>query len=372
MKSKIPFLDLKQFPDHLKDELKEKFSELLDKGVFSGSEEVIRFEQKLSQLLGAPFVISCSNGTDALELALRALGIGQNDEVIIPAMSWVSTAEAVILVGAKPIFIDTDTSGLIDLEILDLSFTSKTKAIIPVHLYGKMVNMKKLVKWAESKGIFVIEDAAQAFGTFQIGISAGLHGDIGCFSFYPSKNLGALGEAGALITKDAKLAEKLKILRNHGQEVRDHHVTIGRNARIDTIQAGFLNVILNYFKEWQSTRKSLSKIYVDNLKNIDWIKLPDGTDLSDHNLHLFVIRTKFRNELREHMFQNGVETSIHYPTAIPQLSPYHSKKEFPESETLAKEVISLPMNPFLSEETVKKICEVIKSYKPDIPFAEKN
>ncbi|MCH7398134.1 DegT/DnrJ/EryC1/StrS family aminotransferase [Belliella sp. DSM 107340] len=362
MKSKIPFLDLKQFPDHLKEELKEKFSELLDNGIFSGSDEVIRFEHKLSQFLDAPFVVSCSNGTDALELALRALGISQNDEVIIPAMSWVSTAEAVIMVGAKPIFIDTDISGLMDLEILDHSFTSKTKAIIPVHLYGKMLKMEKLVQWAKSKGIFVIEDAAQALGAFQMGISAGLHGDIGCFSFYPSKNLGALGEAGALITQDKTLAEKLKTLRNHGQEIRDHHVSVGRNARIDTIQAGFLNVILNHFENWQAKRKSLAKIYMQNLKDLNWIQLPLGTDLSDHNNHLFVIRTQHRDQLKAYLKENEIETAIHYPLPIPEIAPYQTTESFPQSSKLAKEVLSLPINPFISELEVNQICQIIKSF----------
>ncbi|MFD2036216.1 DegT/DnrJ/EryC1/StrS family aminotransferase [Belliella marina] len=362
MKSEIPFLNLKQFPKELKEVLKAKFSEILDKGMFSGSEEVDLFESKLRTLLKSPYVISCSNGTDALELALRALEIGHGDEVLVPALSWVSTAEAVVLVGAKPIYIDTDPSGLIDLTLLDDAVGSKTKAIIPVHLYGKMVCMTQLAKWAKKKGIFIIEDAAQAIGAFENGISAGLFGDIGCFSFYPSKNLGALGEAGALTTKDKELAHKLRTLANHGQKSRDHHLRIGRNARIDTLQAGFLNVMLNYFDLWQAKRKNLAQIYLEHLRDVNWITLPQGTKQANHNLHLFVIQCEERDALKKHLELHGIYTAIHYPTIIPEITPYRSGEEFPESKRISQRILSLPLNPFIGEEEIKKVCDVLKRF----------
>lgn len=362
MQAKIPFLDLSRFSKSLQENLKEKFSELLYKGVFSGSDEVNILEQKLSEYLNAPFVTACSNGTDALEIALRVLKIGPGDEVIVPALSWVSTAEAVALCGAKPIFIDTHADGLIDLSLLDKVITPKTKAIIPVHLYGKMVDMPTLTTWAKSRKIKVIEDAAQAFGAFQRNISAGLFGDIGCFSFYPTKNLGALGEAGALITKDKTIAKNIKEMINHGQVKRDHHVAIGRNARIDTLQAGFLNILLPYFDSWQKHRKSLASIYLVELQAIDWLSLPDGLENSSHNAHLFTVQCERRDTLRSFLETEGIETAIHYPTIIPKMAPFWLEQEFPVSHRISNQVISLPLNPFLTQEEVYRICGALKNF----------
>src|SRR5690554_5693443 len=202
MKRQIPFLELISMHQELAEELKDKFSEVLAEGVFSAGKEVDALEENISDLLGLPTAIACSNGTDALELGLRVLGIGHGDEVLVPALTWISTAEAVVNVGAQPVFCDVDEEGLIALPEAEKRITIKTKAIIPVHLYGKMVAMERLMNFAERNGVKVIEDAAQAFGSFQAGRSAGTWGDIGCFSFYPTKNLGALGEAGLITTSD--------------------------------------------------------------------------------------------------------------------------------------------------------------------------
>lgn len=362
MQAKIPFLDLSRYPDALQAKLKEKFSELLEKGIFSGSEEVTLLDKNLREYLNAPFLSACSNGTDALEIALRVLNIGPGDEVIVPALSWVSTAEAVVLCGAKPIFIDTNADGLIDLSLLDQVSTHQTKAIIPVHLYGKMVDMPTLTTWAKSRKIKVIEDAAQAFGAFQGNISAGLFGDIGCFSFYPTKNLGALGEAGALVTKDKTIAENIQAMINHGQVKRDHHVAIGRNARIDTLQAGFLNILLPYFDSWQKHRKSLASIYLKELHALKWLSLPDGLEKSSHNAHLFTIQCKDRDKLKNFLEAHGIGTVIHYPTLIPNMEPYRVDQQFSESDRISKQVISLPLNPFLTQEEVYRICGLIKNF----------
>lgn len=363
MQAKIPFLDLSRFPNSLQKKLKEKFSEILEKGVFSGSKEVEILEKNLQEYLKAPFISACSNGTDALEIALRVLRIGPGDEVIVPALSWVSTAEAVVLCGAKPIFVDTNSNGLIDLTLLDQVYTSKTNAIIPVHLYGKMVDMASLINWAKSKHVKVIEDAAQAFGAFEGDNSAGLIGDIGCFSFYPSKNLGALGEAGAMVTKDQETADNIKAMINHGQIERDHHLMVGRNARIDTLQAGFLNTLLPYFVPWQKHRKILANIYLEELNSVDWLTLPEGLEKSNHNAHLFTIQCTERDRLKTYLEENGIGTAIHYPSIIPLMKPYLSNQIFPISEKITAQVLSLPLNPFLSEEEVLKICIVIKSFK---------
>jgi UDP-2-acetamido-2-deoxy-ribo-hexuluronate aminotransferase len=362
MNKQIPFLDLSQVPLELKIALKEKFSQMLDIGVFSGGEEVLKFESKISEVLGVPYVIACSNGSDALEVALRALGIGTGDEVIVPALTWVSTAEAVIMSGAKPVFADTDDNGLIDLGKLESLITQKTKAIIPVHLYGKMVDMERLLKWSKPKNIRIVEDAAQAFGAFQKGISAGNWGDIGCFSFYPTKNLGALGEAGALITKDENLHRKLMQIANHGQTSRDDHHSVGRNAKIDSIQAGFMNVKMDHFESFQQKRKLLASIYLDSLKNISDLLLPYGILEPNHNSHLFVIQTDKRNDLKLFLDNKGIGTAIHYPTIIPKMLPYLDGSEYPIADNLSRQILSLPLNPWMKKEDVLYISNEIKKF----------
>lgn len=359
----IPFLDLSLVDKELKTDLERKFSEMLSIGIFSGGGEVDLLGKNLADILGSKAdIIPCSNGTDALEIALRALDIGNDDEVIVPALTWVSTAEAVKLVGAIPVFVDTDHSGLMDLDLLDNVANPKTKAIIPVHLYGKMVDMKHLTAWAKPKGIKVIEDNAQGFGAHQNGINAGCWGDIGCFSFYPTKNLGALGEAGALSVSDKNLAKKIRMLVNHGQLIRDQHEMVGRNARIDTIQAGFLNVKLNYFKKWQEKRKNLAAIYLRQLSETADLILPTSILGPDHNAHLFVVQTALRSELKQYLQQKGIHTTVHYPTILPNMKPYFSNSHFPIANKLASSILSLPLNPFLTETEIMKVIDEIKLF----------
>jgi len=362
MSRQIPFLDLSHIPEDLKIQLREKFSQMLDKGIFSGGEEVELLEKNLQEYLGINHAIACSNGTDALELALRALAIGPGDEVIVPALSWVSTAEAVVLVGAKPIFIDIDASGLMNLNSIESKKSSRTKAIIPVHLYGRMVDMEKLLLWSKKNKIAVIEDAAQSFGSVLKGKHAGTWGDIGCISFYPTKNLGALGEAGALVTENHNLTTKLRQLLNHGQTFRDHHFLTGRNARIDSLQAGFLNVKLRFFDHWQKNRKYLASIYLQEIKDIPTIRLPEEIISPFHNAHLFVIQTNQRDDLRAYLTKKGIGTAIHYPVIIPYMEPYSDGQKYPIGEKLSQTVLSLPFNPGLYDEDVKRICEEIRNF----------
>lgn len=349
MSRQIPFLDLSQIPEDLKVRLREKFSQMLETGVFSGGEEVANFEENLRKHLEVPYAVACSNGTDALEIALRVLEIGQGDEVIVPALSWVSTAEAVCMAGAKPVFVDTDQDGLMDLDLLEMKVSPRTKAVIPVHLYGKMVDMEKLLAWAKKQKIKVIEDAAQAFGSVQNNINAGNWGDIGCFSFYPTKNLGAMGEAGAIVTKDVILYGKIKQIVNHGQTKRDEHYSIGKNARIDSIQAGLLNVKMDYFDAWQKKRKLLASIYLRELHGIPGIRLPEGILSPSHNAHLFVIQTDQRDKLKSFLHCSGIGTAIHYPSIIPKMQPYRDGNEYQSAEKLSKRILSLPLNPWMSE-----------------------
>lgn len=358
---KIPFLDLKRMDLELKDALRSKFDGMLVKGIFSGGEEVQTLENQLSAYLNSIFSISCANGTDALELALRALEIGPGDEVIVPALTWVSTAEVVVMVGAKPIFWDTDDSGLLASDWAK-AITSKTKAVMPVHLYGKMVDMESLLAQAKRHKLFVIEDGAQSFGAFQNGKAAGTFGDVGCLSFYPTKNLGALGEAGMCLTGSAELSKRIKMLLNHGQLLRDSHQIVGRNSRIDSIQAGFLNVFLDRFNSFQSLRKRYAELYLDGLSGIEDLKLPSGILEEDHNAHLFVIKTSRRDELKNFLMDMGIGTAIHYPYILPDMKPFRSKGDFTQARYLSQHGLSLPLNPWMCEEEIAYISKTIQDF----------
>lgn len=357
----IPFLDLSRMDSELKQALEEKFNELLEIGRFSGGIEVENFENKISKQLNSPFSISCANGTDALELALRALGIGLGDEVIVPAMTWVSTAEVVVMAGAKPIFWDVDEDGLLASDWTK-AISSKTKAVIPVHLYGKMLNMSLLMEQAKQNQLFVIEDAAQAFGSSQNGKAAGTWGDVGCLSFYPTKNLGALGEAGMCMTRGSELAEKIRLLSNHGQPVRDKHELVGRNSRIDTIQAGFLNIMLDFQEKHISKRKKLASIYCQELASQERLKLPKGILEEDHNAHLYVIQSDNRDKLKSFLSEKGIGTAIHYPAILPDMEPYYTDGVFIKARQLASNGLSLPLNPYLNDEEVFFIISKIKEF----------
>lgn len=357
----IPFLDLSRMDKSLKRRLKERFSTVLEAGIFSGGKEVETFEKSVSGFLRSAYSIACANGTDALELALRGLEIGPGDEVIVPALTWVSTAEAVVMVGAKPVFWDTDENGLLKKD-WEKVITPKTKAVIPVHLYGKMVDMKSLMEKAKRHHLFVIEDAAQAFGAFQNGKAAGTWGEVGCLSFYPTKNLGALGEAGMCLTQNSELATKIRLLLNHGQPLRDKHELIGRNSRIDTLQAAILNVMLEDFESNQVIRKELAKLYLQAFGGIPDLTLPSGILEADHNAHLFVVQTQRRDELKDFLIGKGIGTAIHYPKILPDMKPYQTKGDFRNARNLAIQGLSLPLNPYLKKEEVNFIIDTVHSF----------
>ncbi|MEX2595167.1 MAG: DegT/DnrJ/EryC1/StrS family aminotransferase [Anditalea sp.] len=362
MKKYIPFLELGTLHQQIADELKEKFLEVLGEGIFSAGKEVAMFEKKVGNLLKVSYAIPCSNGTDALELALTALEIGPGDEVIVPALTWTSTAEAVVNVGAKPIFCDVDQDGLIAVSEAEKLVTTRTKGMIPVHLYGKMVDMKRLLNFAHQHQLRVIEDGAQAFGAFQQGISAGAFGDIGCFSFYPTKNLGALGEAGLLTTKEEILAKRLRFILNHGQSERNVHELVGRNSKIDTLQAAFLNVKLRHFDTWQNIRKRWASHYLKELQEVKAFHLPHDILNADHNAHLFTIRFNQRDTLKDYLEKQGIGTAVHYPASLPKTKAFYSLSSFPVAEEIARTTLSLPLHPLLKEEELMLICGKIKDF----------
>lgn len=362
MKKQIPFLELATLHQSILGDLQNKFIEVLQGGVFSAGKEILLFEQNIKRYLAVPCAIPCSNGTDALEMALKALKIGHGDEVMLPALTWVSTAEAVVNMGAKPVFCDVDQNGLLDITEAENLMHPKIRAIIPVHLYGQMLNMEKMMTLAQKYGVRVVEDAAQAFGSIQNRQSAGSFGDIGCFSFYPTKNLGALGEAGLLTTKDTLLEKELRLILNHGQLDRDIHERVGRNSKMDTLQAAILNIKLRHFNQWQHTRKKLAKLYLEHLREIQDITLPLGILNDDHNSHLFTIRVAQRDTLKTYLENQGIGTAIHYPNILPQTPAFADNGFFPMAELISRTTLSLPLHAHLLEDEVVFICKKIKAF----------
>src|SRR5690606_36632891 len=252
--------------------------------------------------------------------------------------------------GAKPVFCDVNEEGLITPETVESVISPKTKAIIPVHLYGKMADMPRLIDFARQHGIKVIEDAAQAFGARQQGGSAGSFGDTGCFSFYPTKNIGALGEAGLITCKDKNLEQQIRVLLNHGQSERDVHPLQGRNSKIDSLQDAFVNVRLRHFNAWQSTRKKLAGLYLHELKVITAIRLTEGIVEEDHSAHLFTIQSALRAEIKQHLERQGIGTAIHYPRPLHLTEAFRSADDFPMAEKFSNRTLFLPLHPYLKEE----------------------
>jgi len=362
MSLRIPFLELDRMHQSLRIELEAKFSDVLQTGIFSGGNEVDDFAHAVGRLLGVGHAIPCSNGTDALEMALKVVGVQPGDEVIVPALSWVSTAEAVVNMGAVPTFLDVDQNGLLDLNRLHEGISKRTKALVPVHLYGKMVDMQALTAVSRPLGLKVVEDAAQAFGSYQGGIPAGGWGDVGCYSFYPTKNLGALGEGGMMVTDDASLANHLSLLLNHGQPEKDVHLISGRNAKMDSLQAAFLQVKLNHFESMQQRRKALARIYLDRLKVQPLIRLPEGMLNADHNAHLFTIHCPKRNYLKAHLEDRGIGSAIHYPEILPNLPPFSDAGNYPMASYISQSTLSLPLHPYLTEEEVHTVCDAVLDF----------
>ena len=300
-------------------------------------------------------------------MALRALDIGAGDEVIIPPNTFIATAEAISMAGAVPVFVDAEEKTFnIDIDKIEEKITSRTKAIMPVHLCGQAVDMDKLFKLAKKHSLIIIEDACQAHGSEYNGKKLGTIGEAGCFSFYPVKNLGAFGEAGAVATNNDELAEKLRILRDHGQSKKYYHDLIGGNFRMAGIQGAVLNVKLKYLQEWNELRRNHAKMYESLLKSAPEIILPQEPEYSKGNYHLFIIRAQRRDELQKYLLDNGVATGIHYPVPIHLQKAYGylglAEGSFPVSEKIAKEILSLPMYPELTEEQIEYVCGKVKKF----------
>ncbi len=361
---KIPFADLAIQYQALKPEIDNAIAEVLDSGNFIGGSPVKRFEENFSALCQVKNCVAIGNATNGLFLALKALGIGQGDEVITPAWSWISTSEVISLTGATPVFadIDPDYFTVTQTQIQE-KITSRTRAVIVVHLYGQVAEINAIHNVCKQSKLFLIEDCSQAHLSLENGVVAGTVGNCGVFSFYPTKNLGAFGDAGCVITNDDPLAEKVRRLANHGGLSKDDHPIEGFNSRMDTLQAAILNVKLNYLNDWNTRRKSNALLYLQNLADITSVGLPAIRRDTVHTFHLFVIRVQQRDELKSFLESKGVQTVIHYPKALPFELAYHhlshSEIDFPVAAQLQRTVLSLPVSPEITEEQIRYVCRMI-------------
>lgn len=366
-KIKIPLVDLYRGHQHLQSDLLAAFQRVFSSSSFILGQEVESFEQDFATFCQSKYCLGVASGTDALFLALQALGVSQGDEVILPANTFIATALAVSRCGATPILIDCDPLDYtIDVQKIKPAISNKTKAIIPVHLYGHPAKMDSVMELARKYKLFVIEDACQAHGALYQGKRVGSFGEVGCFSFYPAKNLGALGDGGAVTTNDPLLFQKIRLLREYGQTKKYHHPILGYNSRLDALQAAVLKVKLKFLEENNQRRRKHAAVYTALLKDLPEIELPQQREGSEHVYHLYVIRTKRRDELREYFQTRGIQTGIHYPLPIHLQQAYqdlgYPEGSFPCTERNSKEILSLPLFPELTEEEIKTVGEEIKNF----------
>jgi len=364
----IPFVDLKDQYASIKDRIDAAIAGVLAGSTFVGGPYVERFEREFAAYCGAKHCIGVGNGTDAIFIALRAKGIGPGDEVITAANSFIATSEAVTMAGAKVVFADMDpVTYNLDPGKVEEKITSRTRAVIPVHLYGQPADMDPLLELAARHDLTVIEDAAQAHGALYKGRKTGTLGDAACFSFYPSKNLGAYGDGGAIVTDDDETARIARMIINHGSAEKYNHVFEGVNSRLDALQAAVLSVKLSCLEEWTEKRRSHARLYKEQLKNADLILPREIADVRAV-YHLYVVRVggKRRSALRDFLTASGIGTGIHYPTALPNLKAYAhlnlAADDFPEATRASGEILSLPMFPELTAEQVHRVCEAIRDF----------
>ena len=357
----IPFVDLRRQYASIKVEIDAAIQQTLDRGAFAANGAVAAFEEEFARYCGVRHCVAVSSGTSALHLAMIASGVQAGDEVITVPFTFIATAWAISYVGATPVFVDVegDTCTL-DAEKIARAIGPKTRAIIPVHLYGQMADMEPMRDICDRHGLMLIEDAAQAHGAEYKGRRAGGYGQIGCFSFYPTKNLGAFGEAGAITTDDDEIAERLRHLRDHAQMTKYRHEEIGYNYRMDELQGAILRVKLRYIEGWNSARSKIAKYYVDKLTETPLI-LPTESPDRRHVWHLFVVRSSERDKLCRELLNASIGTGLHYPIPL-HLQPAYSylgyqRGDFPVAEKMASECLSLPMFPELEQSELDRVCQ---------------
>lgn len=361
---KIPFLDLKSQYDQISEEINDAVNNVIKRQSFVLGEALDRFETGFAKFLGVRYVCGVNSGTDGLILSLKALGIGRGDEVITTALSFIATTLAITEVGATPVFVDIDPNTYqIDVNEIENKINKKTKAMVPVHLYGAPCEIEKIVKIANKYGLKVIEDACQAHGTSYHNKKAGTFGDIGVFSFYPGKNLGAYGDGGAICTNDSSIYERIMMIRNYGQTIKYHHETLGTNSRLDEVQAAVLSVKLRYLNQWNSTRRKIANKYNRGLMGC---KTQAINAESESCYHIFVMETEFRDELACYLDGKGIQTLIHYPIPIHLQNCYkylgYKESSFPNAEKVTKKILSLPIYSELKVPNIEYIIDSINGF----------
>ncbi|EAQ53100.1 WblQ protein [Vibrio sp. MED222] len=362
----IPFLDLKKINERYKDEIKASFDKVIDSGWYIMGNELEQFEREFSTYCQTKFCIGVGNGLDALTLTLKAwkiMGlIDDGDEVIVPSNTFIASVLAISECNLTPVLVDADPNNFnIDVSKIAQKITSKTKVILPVHLYGQLAPMKEICKLAEDYDLLVLEDCAQAHGAMIDGKKAGSWGHAGAFSFYPGKNLGALGDAGAITTSDEKLKEIVSALRSYGSHIKYEHIYKGVNSRLDEIQAAILRVKLKYIDEDIKDRQRVARYYIDNINN-DLVKLPEWEYEESHVFHLFVIKTSEREKLSEYLLENGVQTQKHYPKFVNEQVAYAEIDHENEVRAICDDILSLPISPILTESEQKHVVNLINNW----------
>jgi len=363
----VPFLDLKAQLPTIRTEIEERFSRIMDDTAFVCGREVQEFEKTFSKLHGVNYTVGLSSGTDGNHISMLCCEIGKGDEVIVPCNTFIATAEGISHSGATPVFVDVDeTTYNINIKKIDDKITQYTKAVNPVHLFGQPADLNPIKKIAKKNDFFVVEDAAQAHLAEYHNKRVGGIGQIASWSFYPGKNLGAWGEAGAITTNDEEMYLKAKKIRDHGSGKKYYHDLIGHNYRMSEFQAAVLNVKMKYIRKWTETRRGNSKKYAERLIDIEQVVAPLELGGVKHAYHLYVIRAKDRDKLQIFLKENGIGTGLHYPIPLHLTEAYthlgYKKGEFPVTEKLANEILSLPMYPELSEAQINYICEKIKVF----------
>ena len=366
----IPLLDLRKQYLSIKEEIDARLQEVLDSGRFILGPQVKSLEEEMAEFCRVKNAVGVASGTDALELALRALGVKSGDEVITTPFTFIATTEAISQVGAKVVFADINLNTYnIDPQKIKNKVTRNTRAIIPVHLYGQPCEMDEIMKLAKKYNFFVIEDCAQAIGAEYKGRRVGSFGDVGCFSFFPSKNLGGYGDGGMTVTDNEQVAEKIRMLRMHGSKNKYFHLVEGRNSRLDEIQAGILRVKLQYLNKWNEQRKEKAKIYnelIDKSNLAAKVITPKTVEKTSPVFHLYVVRAKQRDQLLNFLKSKNIFAAVHYPVPLHLQEVYkgakHKLGDFPNTELAACEVISLPLYPELSAEEISYIVSCISKF----------
>jgi len=366
-KQPIPLVDLQTQSQQIRDEVLERMADVINSARYILGKEVAEFETAFAEYCKSKHSIGVANGTEALHLSLRALDIGPGDEVITAGNSFAATAFAIAHTGATAVFVDVDeTSYNIDVNLLEEAITEKTKAIIPVHLYGQPANMHPLLEIAKKHDLRVVEDSAQGHGAELAGRRCGSFGDLACFSFYPGKNLGAFGDGGAIVTQDEALAEKVHLLRNYGQRVKNQHDMLGYNSRLDTLQACVLLTKLNHIEAWTEARRQVAGWYREALAGVPDLVLPQEMDDVRHVYHLFVVQHPSRDRLLEHLKAQEIFCGIHYPSPLHRAKPLEDSRTYPENLPvtcrLADRILSLPMYPEMTQEQVSRVAAAIRDF----------